>query len=219
MNTPAQSRGTRLVRGIGLLVALAAVTTLTIAVVERGTRERIAANRAEQAARIVAEVLPGLEYDNVPGLDYTTVTAPKTLGSREPLRIYTARRDGRQVGTAVTVVAPDGYVGPIRLLVGLDTAGRVLGVRVLEHRETPGLGDRIEASRSDWLSGFAGRSLGGEDSDWMLATDGGRFDHISGATITSRAVVRAVANALRFHAAFRSQAGAGELLSEYRTRD
>jgi electron transport complex protein RnfG len=107
------------------------------------------------------------------------------------------RRAGTTVAVLLNVVAPDGYAGPIRLLVAVDAAGRVLGVRVLEHRETPGLGDAIESRRSDWLRGFDGRSLVDPPRDrWEVRRDGGDFDQFTGATVTPRAVVRAVRKTL-----------------------
>jgi electron transport complex protein RnfG len=101
----------------------------------------------------------------------------------------------------LNVVAPDGYAGPIRLLVALDSAGRVLGVRVLEHHETPGIGDRIETGRSSWIQQFVGRTLGDSpDARWALSRDGGDYDQLSGATVTSRAVTVAVRDALAWYA-------------------
>jgi electron transport complex protein RnfG len=121
------------------------------------------------------------------------------LGTPDPLLAYRARRDGRAVAVVLESVAPNGYSGPIRLLVGIAPDGRVLGVRVLEHRETPGLGDAIEPGRSDWIERFTGRSLRDPaPAQWRVRKDGGAFDQFTGATITPRAVVGAVANALRY---------------------
>ena len=95
------------------------------------------------------------------------------------------------------MVAPDGYSGDIHLLLGVDPDGRVLGLRVIRHRETPGLGDYIERRRSDWILGFDGRRLGEpEAARWAVRQDGGDFDARSGATVTPRAVVKAVRRAL-----------------------
>jgi electron transport complex protein RnfG len=109
------------------------------------------------------------------------------------------RLGGRTLAVLLGAVAPDGYSGAIRLLVAVGTDGRVIGVRVLEHRETPGLGDFIETRRSDWIHGFAGRSLGDPPpAGWQVRKDGGEFDQFTGATVTPRAVVRAVRNALTY---------------------
>jgi electron transport complex protein RnfG len=109
------------------------------------------------------------------------------------------RRGGRTVALLLEVPALGGYSGTIALLVAVDPAGRLLGVRVTGHRETPGLGDFIEERRSEWIRGFDGRSLAEPPAArWQVRKDGGEFDHYTGATITSRAVVEAVRNALLF---------------------
>ena len=115
------------------------------------------------------------------------------------MTVYRARRDGAPVALVLTAVAPDGSSGPIELLVGVNADGTVAGVRVLAHRETPGLGDPIEASRSDWVLAFAGRSLGDPPpAGWTVRRDGGAFDQFTGATITPRAVVHAVRRVLEY---------------------
>jgi electron transport complex protein RnfG len=142
-------------------------------------------------------VLGDVAYDNDPLADTVPLYDPELLGSEQPLTAHRVRRAGTTVALLLNVVAPDGYSGPIRLLVAVDSAGRVLGVRVLEHRETPGLGDAIESRRSDWLHGFDGRSLTDPLPDrWEVRRDGGDFDQFTGATVTPRAIVRAVRKAL-----------------------
>jgi len=112
--------------------------------------------------------------------------------------------DGGSTSAWVFEVSADGYSGPIRLLIGLRPDGTLTAVRVLEHRETPGLGDGIEASRSDWIRRFAGLSLGNPPAEeWALHRSGGRFEQFTGATITPRAVVRAVKSTLIYFAAHR----------------
>jgi electron transport complex protein RnfG len=103
------------------------------------------------------------------------------------------------VAAVLTVIAQDGYVGPIRMLVGIGADGRVLGVRVTSHMETPGIGAAIAAEPATWLGGFAGRSLANPpESRWNLRTDGGDFDAIAGATVSSRATVGGVRRALQY---------------------
>lgn len=112
--------------------------------------------------------------------------------------LYTAILAGKVTGYALETVAPDGYSGAIRLIVGTDASGKVSGVRVLAHRETPGLGDKIELKKSNWILSFNGHSLTGDNANsWAVKKDGGDFDAFTGATITPRAVVKAVANLLR----------------------
>jgi len=186
----------RPLRAALLLAAAAVVTVGAVAIVNDRARPRIEANeRAQRVARL-AEVLGGTRYDNDLLQDVLTVRDAERLGTDEPLPVYRARQAGQPVAAILTAVAPDGYSGSIRLLVGIDTEGRLLGVRVLAHRETPGLGDAIEQHKSTWIDGFKGRSLGDPALErWQVKKDGGDFDQFTGATGTPRAVVRAVLNA------------------------
>ena len=166
---------------------------------ERLTRDRIAAARLQAERDALAMVLPADGYDNDPLQDRIEVLAPAWLGSRQPLQLWRLRRGGAPVALALQAVAPDGYAGPIQLLVGIDAGGRVTGVRVVEHRETPGLGDLIEADRSAWIDRFRGSGIGAPPlSRWRVRRDGGDFDQFAGATITPRAVVQAVRRALQY---------------------
>jgi Na+-translocating ferredoxin:NAD+ oxidoreductase subunit G len=119
------------------------------------------------------------------------------LGTTAAVPVYRARRNGETIAIVIAPVAPDGYSGSIRLLVGIDREGRVLGVRVTAHKETPGLGDAIDKRKSPWILGFDGKSLQDPPAArWAVRKDGGDFDEFTGATITPRAVVGAVAGAL-----------------------
>ena len=146
-------------------------------------------------------VLPAPDhYNNAPQLDVLPVV-DAVLGD-EALPVYRARLDGEPVASVLTAIAPDGYVDEIRLIVGVDTDGVLTGVRVTDHRETPGLGDGIQTDRSDWILAFAGRRIQElPATGWALRRDGGDFDQLTGATITSRAVVKAVSRAVRYYAA------------------
>ena len=157
-----------------------------------------ATRRARQLEQLTA-VLGEVRYDNDPLADTLELHDPELLGSPEPLLAHRVRRGGATVALLLNVVAPDGYGGPIHLLVAVDAQGRVLGVRVLEHHETPGLGDPIDERRSDWIRGFDGRSLTDPPTArWQVRRDGGEFEQFTGATITPRAVVRAVHRALEY---------------------
>lgn len=121
------------------------------------------------------------------------------LGNAEPKTVYRARLDGRPQALAIETMTPNGYSGAIRLIVGVDADGVISGVRVLEHRETPGLGDKIERRISDWILSFDGKTLTGNNrKSWAVRKDGGDFDQFTGATITPRAVVESVRKALVF---------------------
>lgn len=193
-------------RSAGLLGAFALVSAAIIALTHELTAERIEANeRAAELAKLHS-ILPPDAYDNDLVQDSIRVTSAQQLGTNEPLTIYRARADGQPVAAILTVVAPDGYNGPIRLLVGVRYNGGVAGVRVVEHQETPGLGDGIEASQSDWLDQFRDRNLGDPPrAGWRVRQDGGGFDALTGATVTSRAVVGAIRRALAYFKTHREQ--------------
>lgn len=196
-NRSAESAVARALRAAAVLAAAAVVAVALVSLVyDRAQPSIEASRRARQLAELTA-VLGDVAYDNDPLADTVLLHDPELLGSGQPLTAHRVRRAGTTVAVLLNVVAPDGYAGPIRLLVAVDAAGRVLGVRVLEHRETPGLGDAIEARRSDWLRGFDGRSLADPPPGrWEVRRDGGDFDQFTGATVTPRAVVRAVRKAL-----------------------
>lgn len=183
--------------GLIVLLAVAATAALTISLLEQRTRERIAANETARALQVVTEVLPAGSYDNQPHLDTLQLRDKELLGRALPQTAYIAREGRAGAAVALTITAPDGYVAPLRLLVGIDAGGTIINVRVLQHQETPGLGDKVETTKSDWITGFNGAQLA-EPTSLTLQRDGGQLDHISGATITSRAVARALTNALRY---------------------
>ncbi|MEJ2515520.1 MAG: electron transport complex subunit RsxG [Gammaproteobacteria bacterium] len=189
-----------------LLAGFAVVGAAMVAYTWQSTHERIAANERAVLLRSLAQVLPPPLRSEGLAREPLQVTDPELLGTEDPVPVYRAWQDGRPVAVVVSPVAPDGYSGPIRLLVGILPDGTVSGVRVVSHRETPGLGDKIEAERSDWILDFAGRSLGAPpEEDWTVKRDGGAFDQFTGATITPRAVVKAVRNALLYFEAHRDQ--------------
>lgn len=186
-------------RAAGILVAFAACGALLVALTWRTTEERIAANERAFLLRSLDDVLPEGAYDNAVHEDAITVSDPALLGSAAPVAVYRARLGGRPAGVVITPVAPAGYSGPIRLMVGILADGTISGVRVVAHRETPGLGDKIEVERNDWILDFNGRSIGHPPLErWAVRRDHGEFDQFTGATITARAVVSAVRDALLY---------------------
>jgi len=192
----------RSMAGAGLVLALfATVATGLLGVTERATRERIAENRERALIEGLYQVIPEGSFDNQLHLDTIALLAPTAFGSPDPVTVYRARLEGEPVAAAFQIVAPDGYSGAIHLLLGVDLSGGVTGVRVVAHRETPGLGDAIELQRSDWILGFDGKHLGVPHAErWAVRRDGGEFDQFTGATITPRAVVNAIKRALQhFH--------------------
>ncbi len=188
---------------IGLAaLTLGACALLAVALLggtELVTRDRIASARAQAERDALALVLPPSRYDNDITTDRISVIAPGWLGDDEPLSVWRARRAGEPAALVLQMVARDGYAGAIQLRLGVDVDGRVTGVRVVEHKETPGLGDPIEAERSDWILSFDGKSLQLPAAEkWTTRRDGGEFDQFAGATITPRAVVHAIRRALEY---------------------
>lgn len=182
-----------------LLGVFALAGTLMVAGTEHGARDRIADNERRAMLAALAVLIDPSRHDNDPLADTIEVVAPEALGTPAPVTVYRARMRGEPVALVLAAVAPDGYSGAIHMLVGIDADGTLAGVRVTSHRETPGLGDWIEAGRSDWIHGFAGRSLADPGpGGWAVKRDGGVFDQFTGATITPRAVVAAVHRALEY---------------------
>lgn len=163
-----------------------------------GTAERIALNEREALLHQIQVLVPPEQIDNNMLNDVIEISAPEALGV-EKTRVYLGRREGKPVAAVLSPISTPGYSGPIQLIVAVRFDGSLAGVRALSHRETPGLGDKIEEERSDWILGFAGKSLlDPRPSDWQVKRDGGVFDQFTGATVTPRAIVHGVKSALQY---------------------
>ena len=196
----------RAARHIVRLVGFAVLAALAISASDRMTGQRIADNERRYILRTLNTVLPPDRYDNDLTLSTIERVDSDLLGSAEPVLVYVATQDNQPVGFIFAPIAPDGYSGPINLLVGIYADGTVSGVRVTAHRETPGLGDGIDRAKSDWIDAFAGRSLDAPPLQrWAIRRDAGEFDQLTGATITPRAVVKAVRNTLLYFREHRSE--------------
>ena len=169
-----------------------------VAFTHEQTRERITQNERLALLRSLQVLVTPDSVDNDMVTDVIRVRHPDLLGSPETT-VYRGRKGDQPVALVLDPVAPDGYSGPIRLLVAVRRDGSLGGARVIAHKETPGLGDRIEEQKSDWILGFADRSLTNpQPSKWKVKRDGGIFDQFTGATITPRAIVIAVRKTLEF---------------------
>lgn len=189
-----------------VLTAFAVAAALLLAGTWSVTHERIADNERRARLSALNELVPATAYNNDLFTDTISITAPEALGSTETVTVYRAYRQGEPVAALFTIVAPDGYSGSITMLLGVWADGRVAGVRVLAHKETPGLGDKIELARADWILSFNGKSIGQPPlEEWAVQADDGVFDQFTGATITPRAVVNAVKRALLYFDAHRDQ--------------
>ncbi len=187
-----------------ILLLFTVTGTSLVALTYDNTRERIAANERATLLRKLNQLVPAGSYDNALVDDRITVIDPAAAGKDKSVTVYRARRGDAAVALVISAVAPDGYSGNIRLLVGVQADDTLSGVRVVAHRETPGLGDAIDEQRSDWVYGFDGKSLGNPPlAKWAVRKDGGHFDQLTGATITPRAIVRAVRRTLLYYRANR----------------
>ncbi|MGB0466515.1 MAG: electron transport complex subunit RsxG [Pontibacterium sp.] len=181
------------------ITLFAIVTAGLIAITQVSTEDLIIKNEREARARALYEIIPRDRIDNEMLDDRVAFVAPELLGHGQPTDAYRARRNGQVVAVIMPVIAPDGYSGAINLIVGINRNGTIAGVRVLSHKETPGLGDKVDLKKSDWILSFNGQSRDGEqDKSWAVQKDGGRFDQFTGATITPRAVVSATGRALAY---------------------
>ena len=182
-----------------LLVIFAIIGSGIVGLTYENTYERIKLNEERVLLRKLNTILSPAEYDNDLLLDQIVLEKDSLLGTSEPSKAYLAYKNKKPVAIVLSPVAPNGYSGPINLLVGIYHNGTIAGVRVAKHRETPGLGDAVESQRSDWILGFDDKSLENPVSKkWKVKRDGGEFDQFTGATITPRAVVKAVHSALLY---------------------
>jgi len=189
-----------------LLGLFAIMGTAMVAFIYDATAERIDANHRAFLLKSLHILVPPEQHDNDLFTDVITVTNKDLLGTDKPVRVYRARLGKQPVAAIINAVAPDGYSGSIELLVAIRYDGKLAGVRVVKHKETPGLGDAIDASRSDWILGFKNRSLTDPDKKgWAVKRDGGIFDQFTGATISPRAVVKAVYRSLLYFDAHKDE--------------
>ena len=175
------------------------------------TKPALEASAAEEKMKLISEVLPRSAYDNDLLKDTLEIAPSTVLGLDETSTVYRARKGGLASALVLEAVAPDGYSGKIRLLVAINLDGTLAGVRVTQHKETPGLGDYIEPKKDKnkarpWITQFNGLSLATvSDREWKVKKDGGRFDSVVGATVTPRAVIKAVRKATQYVAENREQ--------------
>lgn len=179
-------------KNAGILGGFAVITTLLIVATFMGTRDRIEQQRLNVLQQTLNQVMPDEHHDNQLSQTCLRVNHP-ALSSQQAKRLYPAYLNGQLNGVVVESTAPNGYSGNIHMLMGVLLDGTVTGVRVLEHKETPGLGDKIDTRVSDWILSFANKQVASEsDPNWDVKKFGGQFDQFTGATITPRAVVKQV---------------------------
>ncbi len=183
--------------GLGLF---AIITAGLIAVTQATTAERIEKAQKRAQAKALLDIIGDLSFDNDLLENPVTLSVDPLLGFTTTQEAYIAKQGESPVLVLLPFLTPDGYTGDISGLVGVLPDGTIQGVRITAHKETPGLGDKIELRKSDWVLGFNRASLKApEESQWKVKKDDGAFDQLTGATITPRAVVNAVRNALLYY--------------------
>lgn len=184
-----------------IVLALFAIAgTFFVTYTYDNTIDRINENKRHELLKAFHVLISSETHDNDIFNDIIQIQNKSLLGSKKPVTVYRARKENKPVAVIISSIAPDGYNGNIELLVAINYDGDLAGVRVVGHKETPGLGDAIEESRSDWITKFAQKSLTNPDKKgWAVKRDGGEFDQFTGATITPRAIVKAVYNTLLYY--------------------
>ncbi len=184
-----------------LLASFALVTAIILASTDSLTKDRIAASERAAAQRALLEIIPLERHNNDLLMDVQVIPENywAALGLKKGGEIHIARDKGQPVAAIIPTVTKDGYSGNIGMIVGVNFDGTIAGVRVVEHKETPGLGDKVDLKKSDWILAFNGKSLRDpQPSGWDVKKNGGEFDQFTGATITPRAVIYQIAEVLEY---------------------
>ena len=180
-----------------IIFSLAAATALSVFYFI--TKSPIDESDARAKRIFLNQVISGDLYDNNLVKDTISVEPSPLLGNKKNIDVYRAKKNNQVIAVIIEAVAPDGYSGEIKTLVGIDQEDKILGVRVITHKETPGLGDYIEIDKSQWIKNFNLKSLDKvSEKQWAVKKDGGDFDYISGATITPRAVIKSTYKCLLY---------------------
>ena len=183
------------------LLFFTVIGTTVLAFTYSHTKDDIAHSEEQARMSLISQIVPQEIADNDIIHDTLTLKPDELLGTEEPMLAYRARLKGKITAVVLPAIAPDGYGGAISLILAIRRNGEIAGVRVVSHNETPGLGDYIDIKKSPWIKGFDDKALQpGHDEDWHVKKDGGKFDYMTGATITPRAVVKAVHKALQYFA-------------------
>jgi electron transport complex protein RnfG len=187
-------------RTAAIMLAFAFIGTLLLASVFDVTRAPIEASEKAARLSLFKEILPAQNYDNDLLASQVTIAPNTLLGNRLPSIANVAKKQQQTAGVILEAIAHDGYSGDIKLLIAIRADGSISGVRVLAHKETPGLGDYIDIAHGNWIKLFDNESLEKTAAEkWQVKKDGGQYDYMVGATITPRAVVKAVKQALQFY--------------------
>ncbi len=184
---------------VGAMIIFALLASTALSIFYFITKSPIDESDAKAKRLFLNQVIPANLYDNNLVKDTISVEPDPLLGNKKNIDIYRAKKNNQVIAVIIEAIAPDGYSGEIKTLVGIDQEDKVLGVRVITHRETPGLGDYIEIDKSQWIKNFDLTSLAKMNAkQWAVKKDGGDFDYVSGATITPRAVIKSTYKSLLY---------------------
>jgi Na+-translocating ferredoxin:NAD+ oxidoreductase subunit G len=187
------------IKTAGVLIAFALVYTALLSGVFKATKTPIEQAEAKARLSLFGQIVPPTMHDNDLLKDTITIAPTELLGNTQPIIANRARIGAEPAAVILEAIAHDGYSGDIKLLIAIKYDGKIAGVRVLTHKETPGLGDYIDVAKGNWIKLFDNESLTKTaEQAWKVKKDGGQFDYMAGATITPRAVVKAVHKALQY---------------------
>lgn len=182
-----------------ILAIFAIVGTALLVATHFATKDIISESEKQAKLELIRQIVPQNTFDNDIIKDAAALPAAPEIGNREPTTVYRATKEGTPVAAALEASAPDGYSGRIKFIIAIKASGEISGVRVIDHHETPGLGDYIEIAKNKWITIFDGNSLSNTlDKDWKVKKDGGKFEHNTGATVTPRALIKAVHKTLEY---------------------
>lgn len=189
-----------ILKTICIISLLGLIFAISLSITFEKSNPIIEQNKIEFKTKLLNEVLDGLDYDNDLIGTYIRIKPNELLKNKTEKYAYLAKKNNILQAVLIESIAPDGYSGEINILTAIRSDGEIIGTRIIDHKETPGLGDYIDQKKSSWISNFDGMSLNNRtDSDWRVKKDQGTFDYKAGATITPRAVIKSVKNTLLFY--------------------
>lgn len=189
-----------ILKTISIISLLGLIFAISLSITFEKSNPIIEQNKIEFKTKLLNEVLDGLDYDNDLISTYIRIKPNELLKNKNEKYAYLAKKNNILQAVLIESIAPDGYSGEINILTAIRSDGEIIGTRIIDHKETPGLGDYIDQKKSSWISNFNGMSLNNRtDPDWRVKKDQGTFDYKAGATITPRAVIKSVKNTLLFY--------------------
>lgn len=189
-----------ILKTISIISLLGLIFAISLSITFEKSNPIIEQNKIEFKTKLLNEVLDGLDYDNDLIGTYIRIKPNELLKNKTEKYAYLAKKNNILQAVLIESIAPDGYSGEINILTAVRSDGEIIGTRIIDHKETPGLGDYIDQKKSSWISNFNGMSLNNRtDPDWRVKKDQGTFDYKAGATITPRAVIKSVKNTLLFY--------------------